>query len=226
MEIPPTNPIRFAGTVDRPGLIEWSLLKREECDRLGLGSHGWYALKNCTAPEPQLLQSAFARAKQDSALWGAGTTVCCKQVGWMIYALYLALKQQMGGKPWQQWDAPLAKRDRQTLKLWKERLQEEMEYHCWVQYLFFEQWAKLKEYCNRKGVRLIGDIPIYVLPDSCDTWVNSRLFDYDEDCHPLRVAGCPARLLSKPVSCGEIRCTRWDVMEKEGFAGGLPASGR
>ena len=211
----------FAGNpdlIDLEQLIEWGLLKREECDRLDWGSHAdEVCFEKLHRNQPQLLRLAFARAKQDSALWEQVQRFVAEQDWLDDYALYLALKQQMGGKPWQQWDAPLAKRDRQTLKLWKERLQEEMEYHCWVQYLFFEQWAKLKEYCNRKGVRLIGDIPIYVAPDSCDTWVNSRLFEYDEDFHPLRVAGCPPDYFSKTGQLWGNPLYRWDVMEKEGF---------
>ena len=212
----------FAGNpdlIDLEQLIEWGLLKREECDRLDWGSHAdEVCFEKLHRNQPQLLRLAFARAKQDSALWEQVQRFVAEQDWLDDYALYLALKQQMGGKPWQQWDAPLAKRDRQTLKLWKERLQEEMEYHCWVQYLFFEQWAKLKEYCNRKGVRLIGDIPIYVAPDSCDTWVNSRLFEYDEDFHPLRVAGCPPDYFSKTGQLWGNPLYRWDVQEKTDFA--------
>lgn len=211
----------FAGNpdlIDLEQLIEWGLLKREECDRLDWGSHAdEVCFEKLHRNQPQLLRLAFARAKQDSALWEQVQRFVAEQDWLDDYALYLALKQQMGGKPWQQWDAPLAKRDRQTLKLWKERLQEEIEYHCWVQHLFFEQWAKLREYCNRKGVRLIGDIPIYVAPDSCDTWVNSRLFEYDEDFHPLRVAGCPPDYFSKTGQLWGNPLYRWDVMEKEGF---------
>ena len=66
-------------------------------------------------------------------------------------------------------------------------------------------------------MRLIGDIPINVAPDSCDTWVNSRLFEYDEDFHPLRVAGCPPDYFSKTGQLWGNPLYRWDVMEKEGF---------
>ena len=124
--------------IDLEQLIEWGLLKREECDRLDWGSRAdQVCFEKLHRNQPQLLRLAFARAKQDSALWEQVQRFVAEQDWLDDYALYLALKQQMGGKPWQQWDAPLAKRDRQTLKLWKERLQEEMEYHCWVQHLFF-----------------------------------------------------------------------------------------
>ena len=87
-----------------------------------------------------------------------------------------------------------------------------------MQYLFYTQWQSLREYCNRKGVRLIGDIPIYVALDSCDTWVNTRLFEYDESCQPLRVAGCPPDYFSRTGQLWGNPLYRWDVMEREDFA--------
>ena len=212
----------FAGNpdlIDLEQLIEWGLLKREECDRLDWGSHAdEVCFEKLHRNQPQLLRLAFARAKQDSALWEQVQRFVAEQDWLDDYALYLALKQQMGGKPWQQWDAPLAKRDRQTLKLWKERLQEEMEYHCWVQYLFFEQWAKLKEYCNRKGVRLIGDIPIYVALDSADAWAEPQLFQFDEELNPVAVAGCPPDAFSATGQLWGNPLYDWPRHKAEDFA--------
>ena len=212
----------FAGNpdlIDLEQLIEWGLLKREECDRLDWGSHAdEVCFEKLHRNQPQLLRLAFARAKQDSALWEQVQRFVAEQDWLDDYALYLALKQQMGGKPWQQWDAPLAKRDRQTLKLWKERLQEEMEYHCWVQYLFFEQWAKLKEYCNRKGVRLIGDIPIYVALDSADAWAEPQLFQFDEELNPVAVAGCPPDAFSATGQLWGNPLYRWEYHRQTGYA--------
>lgn len=96
-------------------------------------------------------------------------------------------------------------RDAKTLDNWKETLKQEMEYPVFVQYLFYSQWMKFKEYCNRKGVRLIGDIPIYVAPDSCDTWVNLKLFEYDEKVIQSECQDVRRTIFPKQDSFGEIR---------------------
>jgi len=79
----------------------------------------------------------------------------------------------------------------QMAKDYRRKLSQELGYHCFVQYIFFSQWQKLRSYANKKGLRIIGDVPIYVPLDCADTWADPQLFQLDENCRPTGLAGCP-----------------------------------
>lgn len=107
------------------------------------------------------------------------------------YGLFMAIKSENKGKCWIEWEDGLKKRNPHDLWHFKENHTEDVEFWMFLQYKFFEQWSRLKNYANKNGIRLIGDIPIYVALDSADVWVYPDLFDLDETLTPLTVAGCP-----------------------------------
>ena len=107
------------------------------------------------------------------------------------YALFMAIKEEFNGKPWLEWDEGLKRRDSHALWMFKESHRDEVEFWEFVQHKFFEQWKRLKEYANNKGIQIIGDIPIYVALDSAAVWVYPDLYDLDDDLSPRTVAGCP-----------------------------------
>ncbi len=107
------------------------------------------------------------------------------------YALFMAIKDENNGKPWLEWDEGLKRRDSHSLWMFKESRHDEVEFWEFVQYKFFEQWKKLKEYANNNGIQIIGDIPIYVALDSAAVWVYPDLYDLDDNLNPRTVAGCP-----------------------------------
>ena len=107
------------------------------------------------------------------------------------YALYMAVKDDLGGSSWTSWDVAVKTRKAETLAAYREKLQKEIECYQFQQYYFKKQWMKLKQYANDNGIEIIGDIPIYVSLDSADAWANPELFQLDENCNPKAVAGCP-----------------------------------
>ena len=107
------------------------------------------------------------------------------------YGLFMSIKDSFDGLSWFQWDEPLKKRDPHALWEFKTAHQDEVLFWEFLQFKFYEQWFKLKEYANEKGIKMIGDIPIYVAADSADVWVNPDIFDLDENLNPKHVAGCP-----------------------------------
>lgn len=107
------------------------------------------------------------------------------------YALFMALKEEYGHESWQLWPRPLRLRQPQALTEAETRLAGRIFYWKAVQYLFFAQWGRLKAYAAEHGVRIIGDIPIYVSPDSSDVWASPGLFQLDAEGRPTEVAGCP-----------------------------------
>lgn len=107
------------------------------------------------------------------------------------YSLFMALKDSFEGIMWQEWPMELRDRKEESLLEAATKLKEEVAFYKYLQYLFDKQWNQLKQYANKKGVKIIGDIPIYVALDSADTWANSEMFFFDDNYQPIEVAGCP-----------------------------------
>jgi 4-alpha-glucanotransferase len=146
----------------------------------------------------QLLGRAFA-SWQDRPPAGsreAFEEFCAAAAPWLEeFALFMALKlhQERQGQagPWSIWPPPLLRREKTALEQMRRRLAGEISEQKFQQFLFFSQWRELKEHAGQRGVRLIGDVPIFVAYDSADVWANQELFQLDEDGEPLGVAGVP-----------------------------------
>ncbi len=133
------------------------------------------------------------------------------------YALYRALKDEHGGAEWTKWDAYLRQREANALHFFKENHAHALSAHRFYQYLFFKQWIKLTAYAANKGIKIIGDIPIFVAHDSADVWAHPELFYLDADGKPLKVAGVPPDYFSETGQLWGNPLYRWDVMERDGF---------
>lgn len=107
------------------------------------------------------------------------------------YSLFMALKTAHGGISWQDFPKELKFREEKAMAKVKKALGDDVEFWSFLQFKFFEQWKRLKAYANKKGVSIIGDLPIYVALDSADVWSNPELFKLDKDLNPKEVAGCP-----------------------------------
>lgn len=117
---------------------------------------------------------------------------------------FMALKKANGEKAWCDWDT--FETDPDVLFMWK-----------FIQYEFFMQWAQIKIYANSKGVKIIGDIPIYVSYDSADVWANKELFDLDGNGRPNCVAGVPPDYFSKDGQLWGNPLYNWDLMAQDGY---------
>lgn len=133
------------------------------------------------------------------------------------YALYMAIKEKFDLKPWQEWDEDIKLREEKALTKYKNLLKEEIEYWVFLQYIFFKQWTGLKEYANKSGIKIIGDIPIYVAADSADTWSNCEAFLLDENKEPVVVAGCPPDAFSATGQLWGNPIHNWEYLEKTGY---------
>ena len=133
------------------------------------------------------------------------------------YAMYMAIKSKMNLLSWQEWDEPIKLRNKRALEIYKEDLKEEINYWIFVQYLFFKQWNALKAYVNDLGIKIIGDIPIYMSADSADTWANGEFFKLDEHKNPIVVAGCPPDAFSDTGQLWGNPIYDWKYLEKTGY---------
>lgn len=117
---------------------------------------------------------------------------CTKESYWLDdYALFMAIKESFDGVSFDKWDRKYALRDKDALEQFKLDNQDKIIYHKMLQFFFFKQWYQLKEYANHNGVKIIGDIPIYVSPDSADVWAKPEVFMLDDEFKPTEIAGCP-----------------------------------
>lgn len=144
---------------------------------------------------------------------------CARSGGWLPdYALFMALKEAHGGKPWQEWAEPLRRRENAALRQFRAESSEEIAFWEALQFLFFRQWTALKDYTNAHGVSIIGDLPIYVAEDSAEVWAHPDQFQLDEDLRPTEVAGCPPDGFSREGQLWGNPLFRWDAMERDGYA--------
>ena len=147
------------------------------------------------------------------------TSFVKKEKSWLAdYALFMAIKYEAGGVSFLKWEKDLKTGKKSALDAAKKRLEPEILYYSFLQYLFFSQWDRLKKYANEKGIQIIGDIPIYVALDSADTWANPRLFMLDKDLNPTRVAGCPPDYFAKTGQLWGNPLYDWEYHKKTGYA--------
>ncbi len=143
---------------------------------------------------------------------------CEAERGWLDdYALFMALKEAHGGRAWNEWDAPLRRRDAAALQKAAQGYARLVERHKFWQWCFFEQWLALKRYANAHGIRIVGDIPIFIAFDSADAWANPELYHFDEDGNPTVVAGVPPDYFSATGQRWGNPLYRWEVMAERGF---------
>ena len=209
----------FAGNhylIDLEALVEEKLLKKEELSSI---RWSWSETKADFGllynNRLNVLRKAYDRFAAQEEL----DAFCAENAGWLPdFALFMALKDRFGGKPWYQWDKALKFRDSKAIETARQELKEEIRFFCFVQYLFYKQWNALRAYAHGKGIRIIGDVPIYVPYDSVEVWKDTQLFQLDEKLDPVSVAGCPPDAFSADGQLWGNPLYRWDVMAEDGFA--------
>lgn len=210
----------FAGNpyfIDLEAFIERGWLSEEECQAEDFGgSKAYVDYEKIYFNKNKLLRKAYENSGisscqefkqffQENAYWLDD------------FSLYMAIKETMEGKSWIEWEKNAKTRDSQTMEKYRKELAGEMEYYSFLQYFFSMQWSELKAYANKKGIQIVGDIPIYVALDGADAWANPELFQLDEDCTPLAVAGCPPDAFSATGQLWGNPLYRWDYHKETGY---------
>ena len=168
-----------------------------------------------------LLQKSF-RAFEDKASPGqrAGfESFCNEKASWLDeYALYTALKEAHSLQAWNMWEDDIKLRRTAAVKRWSKKLAREIRCHKYQQYQFFKQWSRLKKYCSDRGIRLFGDMPIFIALDSATVWLHPELFYLDKSGRPTVVAGVPPDYFSATGQLWGNPLYRWDLMAQDGYA--------
>ncbi len=210
----------FAGNpyyIDLEEFIELGYLTKKECEASDYGNEQYVDYEKIFKSRFALLKLAFRRSKietskeyqafiKDNAYWLDD------------YALYMAIKDSLGGISWINWDKDIKLRKKEAIEQYKETLSEEIEFYRFQQYFFSKQWKQLKDYANKKNIEIVGDIPIYVALDSADTWANPQLFQLDDECTPIAVSGCPPDAFSATGQLWGNPLYKWDYHKKTNYA--------
>lgn len=133
------------------------------------------------------------------------------------YALFMACKDAHRGTMWTLWDPQIRKRDAHAMREWSTRLAPEINAFKYWQFEFFRQWERLKAYCRERGVRFMGDVPIYVAHDSADVWAHPELFYLDDEGRPTVVSGVPPDYFSATGQLWGNPIYRWDLLAQDGY---------
>jgi len=159
------------------------------------------------------------RAEAGAAQWAEFDAFCRQHAYWLEdFALFMAAKKAHDLVAWTEWSPELVRRDAGAVKRWRERLADEIAAHRFWQYEFFRQWHAVKAYAHERGVRVMGDLPIYVAHDSSDVWANPQLFHLHEDGQPTKVAGVPPDYYSTTGQLWGNPLYRWEVLKESGYA--------
>src|SRR5690606_20095847 len=170
-----------------------------------------------------LLRQAYAhfRAAGTPEQRAAFESFAAQEAGWLDdFAFFMALKQkhvEQHGGVWNTWPAEIARRTPEGMRRWSEALADDVELHKFLQFLFFEQWLALKAYANERGIRIVGDVPIFVAFDSADVWANPDLFCLDEMGAPEFVAGVPPDYFSETGQRWGNPLYRWKRMAEQNY---------
>jgi 4-alpha-glucanotransferase len=222
----------FAGN---PALIslevlrDWGWIASERIAGLPGGS-GAVNFEEVEARKFPLLYEASGnfldRARDDSAvadqnshdMWTEFESFCRDQAAWLDdYALYAVLRRDLATGAWTEWPEPLRRRDAQTLAAAAAEHGRELAIEKVLQFAFSRQWNLLKAAAEENGIRILGDVAIFVNMDSADVWVHPEIFELDEDLKPIRVAGVPPDYFSATGQRWGNPLYRWDVLGQSGF---------
>lgn len=167
-----------------------------------------------------LLHRSFKRflASENKSLYQEYDQFKINQQSWLnSYALFMAIKEEYGGGPWSDWPESLKKRNPKTLAGFIKKSKDSIDFQVYQQFIFYRQWTAVRKYAHQKGIRIIGDIPIFISYDSADVWEHKDLFHLDENALPRVVAGVPPDYFSDTGQLWGNPLYNWDVHKAGGY---------
>lgn len=219
----------FAGNpyfIDLEELIQRDLLTAAECAECDWGgSKSYVDYEKVYLSRFSLLRKAYRRFYQmdgkekELQLIREEMEAFEKEQGFWLadYCLYMAVKDSLEGISWNQWPEDLKTRKPEALAKAREELKEDISFYAFQQFWFYRQWNRLKKYANDRGIKIIGDLPIYVAFDGADAWANPDLFQFDEEATPAAVAGCPPDAFSATGQLWGNPLYNWEYHRKTGY---------
>ena len=209
--------------IDLDMLCEEGLLEKSDIEGYEYGSNPGYVdyekIYNCRF---DILRKAYLNFKaldKDSAAQKAFRSFKRKNSAWLKnYALYMSVKKSFDMKSWTEWDdESIRLRDEKAVTRYTRKFSDDIGFWSFIQFKFYEQWEKFRAYVNSLGIKILGDMPIYVAMDSADTWANPEVFWLDESRNPVCVAGCPPDYFSATGQLWGNPLYNWDYLKETGY---------
>ena len=211
----------FAGNpllISPAELVIHGLLEAEDAAppaRLGGGGIDFHAVMRW---KDDVVRAAQTVLHQDEELRADFQAYRAEEAAWLDdYVLFRALREAHGGRCWAEWPEPLRDRDPNALEEARHRYVAEIERHAYAQYLFDLQWSAVRRYAHEHGIRIVGDVPIFVSHDSADVWAHPELFSLTKDGQPTVVSGVPPDYFSATGQRWGNPLYRWDVLKATGY---------
>lgn len=200
-------------------LQEEGLLKEEDLAKLPKFSISKVNYEQVTENKYPLLWQAWKNFQLNKPRQHKLIEFCQKQESWLEdYALFMALKKAHQDLPWYYWETDIAWRRPQALKQYQKRLQEEIAFNKFLQFLFWQQWSDLRGYANQRDVQIIGDIPFYIAHDSADVWAEPENFQLNPKTGELDfIAGAPPDFFSSTGQLWGNPLYNWDYLQSNNF---------
>ena len=203
--------------IDLDALCRLELLKKEEFEDIE-----WFKDKNKVdysllyTNRHRVLYKAFDRFKRN--IPNDFNLFCKENLSWLDdYSLFCAVKDYFGAEPFYYWNDDIKYREIFAVEEFKEICKDRILYYKMIQYFLFSQWQAIRKYANKRGISIIGDMPIYVANDSADVWANKELFKLDSKGYPLEVAGVPPDYFSATGQLWGNPLYDWDAMKDDGY---------
>ncbi len=203
--------------IDLETLVEEGLLTKDECEAYDFGTDEEQVdYQKIYESRFLILHKAYERSHIGDRL--EFKCFVEENAFWLNdYALYMAVKTHFDNVCWAEWEEDIKLRTPAALETYRKEFAEEIEFYQFQQYEFHIQWEKLKNYANKKKIKIIGDIPIYVAFDSSDAWANPELFQFDDHLIPIGVAGCPPDAFSVTGQLWGNPLYNWEYHKETGY---------
>ena len=203
--------------IDLDMLCEEGLITKEQLDSFDWGSNpaqvDYEKIYNARFPALRIAFENFKKADQKAYL-----KFTRQNSKWLKnYALFMALKNKFNMTSWTEWPEDIKMREDSAVRRWERKLRNEIRFWKFVQFKFYEQWESFRAYVNGLGIKILGDMPIYVAMDSADTWANPELFQLYDDGDPIAVAGCPPDYFSATGQLWGNPLYDWDYLKETGY---------
>ncbi|MEM5785879.1 MAG: 4-alpha-glucanotransferase [Syntrophobacteraceae bacterium] len=200
-------------------LVEDGCLEKADLTRLPLFSADFTDYNHATRFKYQILEVAFEKFQTMQDRRCRFEEFLSENAQWLDdYALFTAIKEHFGGASWSEWPHDIRNREEAALQKWRSDLADRVMREKFHQYVFFQQWMALRNYCAGKNIQIMGDIPIYVSYDSSDVWSNPHLFKLNEEKKPIAVSGVPPDYFSETGQLWGNPVYDWSVLKDSAFS--------
>lgn len=203
--------------IDLDMLCDKKLLEKQECESFDWGcDQGFVDYGKLYENRKKVLRLAFERFDINDVEYNS---FCKENADWLEdYALFAAIKDKYNGAPLSEWDSDLKMRDKSAIGKVKQEFKDNIEFYKTLQFWFYEQWTTLKKYANEQGIKIIGDLPIYISADGVDFWAKKELFLTDANGNPALVAGVPPDAFCEDGQLWGNPIYDWAYHKKSGYA--------